>query len=77
MYASGFSRNSYLNPLTNPRKCSGYGWYQEEVKETIFLKTDSVITIPANVKHWYGASKNSWLSLSPSKCWKKIPQMSV
>lgn len=50
---------------------------KKRLKKQFFLKTDSVITIPANDKHWYGASKNSWLSLSPSKCWKKIPQMSV
>ncbi len=50
---------------------------KKRLKRQFFLKTDSVIIIPANVKHWYGASKNSWLSLSPSKCWKKIPQMSV
>lgn len=41
---------------------AGCGWYQEEGKEAIPLKAGSVITIPANVKHWHGASKNSWFS---------------
>lgn len=41
---------------------AGCGWYQEEGKEAIRLKAGSVITIPANVKHWHGASKNSWFS---------------
>lgn len=41
---------------------AGSGWYQEEGQEAIPLKAGSVITIPANVKHWHGASKNSWFS---------------
>lgn len=35
---------------------AGQGWYQEEGKEAISLKPGMVITIPANVKHWHGAS---------------------
>ena len=35
----------------------GKGWYQEEGKEA-----QNVVTIPANVKHWHGASKDSWFS---------------
>lgn len=38
------------------------GWYQEEGKEAVSLKPGMVITIPANVKHWHGAKKNSWFS---------------
>ena len=38
---------------------AGEGWYQEEGKEAIRLKPGMVITIPANVKHWHGAKKNS------------------
>ena len=41
---------------------AGYGWYQEEGKDAISLEPGMVITIPANVKHWYGAKKNSWFS---------------
>lgn len=41
---------------------AGFGWYQEEGKEAIELKPGMVITIPANVKHWHGAKKDSWFS---------------
>lgn len=37
----------------------GEGWYQEEGKEAQSLKPGDVVTIPANVKHWHGAKKNS------------------
>ncbi len=40
----------------------GEGWYQEEGKEAVSLKSGMVITIPANVKHWHGSKKNSWFS---------------
>lgn len=40
----------------------GEGWYQEEGKKAISLKPGMVITIPANVKHWHGAKKDSWFS---------------
>ena len=40
----------------------GEGWYQEEGKEAVSLKPGIVITIPANVKHWHGAKKDSWFS---------------
>ena len=41
---------------------AGEGWYQEEGKEAVNLKPGVVITIPANVKHWHGAKKDSWFS---------------
>ena len=41
---------------------AGYGWYQEEGKEAISLEPGKVIVIPANVKHWHGAKKDSWFS---------------
>lgn len=41
---------------------AGYGWYQEEGKEAIELNPGTVIVIPANVKHWHGAKKDSWFS---------------
>ena len=39
---------------------SGRGWYQEEGKEAQELKPGDVVNIPANVKHWHGAAKDSW-----------------
>ncbi|MBQ3447850.1 MAG: alpha/beta fold hydrolase [Synergistaceae bacterium] len=39
---------------------SGRGWYQEEGKPAQELKPGSVVNIPANVKHWHGAAKDSW-----------------
>ena len=41
---------------------AGYGWYQEEGKKAVSLEPGKVIVIPANVKHWHGAKKNSWFS---------------
>ena len=41
---------------------AGSGWYQEEGKEPESLTPGKVITIPANVKHWHGAKKDSWFS---------------
>ena len=40
----------------------GQGWYQEEGKEAQALEPGDVVTIPANVKHWHGARKDSWFS---------------
>lgn len=40
----------------------GEGWYQEEGKDVVSLHEGSVIMIPANVKHWHGAKKDSWFS---------------
>ena len=94
-FAQYFIGQSYLNPLTDPEKCSlflanvtfepgcrnnwhihhatkgggqilictsGSGWYQEKGKYAISLEPGTVITIPANVKHWHGAKKDSWFS---------------
>ena len=41
---------------------AGFGWYQEEGKDAISLEPGTVIVIPANVKHWHGAKKDSWFS---------------
>lgn len=41
---------------------AGKSWYQEEGKKVISLTPGMVITIPANVKHWHGAKKDSWFS---------------
>ena len=94
-FAQYFIGQSYLNPLTDPKKTNvflanvtfepgcrnnwhihhakrgggqllictaGYGWYQEEGKEAQSLNPGDVVTIPANVKHWHGAKKDSWFS---------------
>ena len=41
---------------------AGEGWYQEEGKAAVSLIPGTVITIPANVKHWHGAKKDSWFA---------------
>ena len=41
---------------------AGEGWYQEEGKEAVSLVPGTVITSPAEVKHWHGAKKDSWFS---------------
>ena len=41
---------------------AGEGWYQEEGKPAVSLVPGTVITIPANVKHWHGAKADSWFS---------------
>ena len=38
----------------------GCGWYQEWGKEPRELHPGDVVNIPANVKHWHGAAKDSW-----------------
>ena len=39
---------------------AGRGWYQEWGKPARELKPGDVVNIPANVKHWHGAAKDSW-----------------
>lgn len=46
----------------------GEGWYQEEGKEAQSLKPGDVVTIPAGVKHWHGAKKDSWFSHLAVEC---------
>ena len=41
---------------------SGRGYYQEWGKPAQELKAGDVVNIPAGVKHWHGASKDSWFS---------------
>ena len=40
----------------------GRGWYQEEGKPAQQIMPGTVIHIPANVKHWHGAAKDSWFA---------------
>ncbi len=39
---------------------AGRGWYQEWGKEPVEMTPCTVIAIPAEVKHWHGAAKDSW-----------------
>jgi quercetin dioxygenase-like cupin family protein len=39
---------------------SGRGWYQEWGKPAVAMTPGTVIAIPAEVKHWHGAAKDSW-----------------
>ena len=39
---------------------AGRGWYQEWGKEPVEMTPGTVIAIPAEVKHWHGAAKDSW-----------------
>lgn len=41
---------------------NGQGWYQEWQKEARPLKAGDVVEIPADVKHWHGAAKDSWFT---------------
>ncbi|WP_294497514.1 cupin domain-containing protein [uncultured Gemmiger sp.] len=38
----------------------GRGWYQEWGQPARELHTGDVVVIPAGVKHWHGAAKDSW-----------------
>ena len=38
----------------------GHGWYQEWGKDAVEMTPGTVIAIPAEVKHWHGAAKDSW-----------------
>lgn len=39
---------------------AGEGWYQEWGKPARALKPGDVVNIPAGVKHWHGAAKESY-----------------
>ena len=41
---------------------AGSGWYQEWGKPAQSLNPGDVVVIPAEVKHWHGAKKDSWFS---------------
>lgn len=46
----------------------GRGWYQEWEQEARELLPGDVVTIPAEVKHWHGAAKDSWFSHVAVEC---------
>ena len=39
---------------------AGRGWYQEWGKEAVEMIPGTIIAVPAEVKHWHGAAKDSW-----------------
>lgn len=39
---------------------AGEGWYQEWGQKPVKLHPGSVVHIPTGVKHWHGATANSW-----------------
>lgn len=40
----------------------GAGWYQEEGREARPLRPGDIVKVPAEIKHWHGAAKDSWFS---------------
>jgi alkylhydroperoxidase/carboxymuconolactone decarboxylase family protein YurZ/quercetin dioxygenase-like cupin family protein len=40
----------------------GRGWYQAWGEKPIELRPGDVVNIPAEVKHWHGAAKDSWFT---------------
>ena len=40
----------------------GRGWYQEYGTEARELNPGDIVNIPAEVKHWHGAAKDSWFA---------------
>ncbi len=41
---------------------AGRGYYQEWGKDAVEMHPGDVVNIPAGVKHWHGAAKDSWFS---------------
>ncbi|MDE6028854.1 MAG: carboxymuconolactone decarboxylase family protein [Clostridiales bacterium] len=46
----------------------GCGWYQQWGKPAQKLYAGDVVYIPAGVKHWHGAAKDSWFSHIAVEC---------
>ena len=41
---------------------AGQGYYQEWGKDAVLMRAGDVINIPVGVKHWHGATADSWFS---------------
>lgn len=41
---------------------SGRGWYQEWGKDAMALRPGDAVVIPPEVRHWHGASADSWFA---------------
>ena len=50
---------------------AGRGYYQEWGKEPVEINPGDVINIPAGVKHWHGAAKDSWFTHLALEDWSK------
>lgn len=46
----------------------GEGWYREWNKPAKKLCAGDAVTVPAGVKHWHGASKDSWFTHIAIEC---------
>ena len=54
----------------------GRGWCQFWGEEARELHPGDVVFIPAGVKHWHGAAKDSWFRTSPSRCRVRVARTS-
>ncbi|MCD7949756.1 MAG: cupin domain-containing protein [Erysipelotrichaceae bacterium] len=66
-FEPGCRNNWHIHHATNgggqiPICVGGRGYYQEWGKDIIEMKPGDCINIPAGVKHWHGAAKDSWFS---------------
>lgn len=49
----------------------GRGWYQEEGRPAQELHRGDIVDIPAGVKHWHGAAKDSYFTHLAAEDWSK------
>lgn len=62
-FSPGVRKNWHIHKIRQTLLVTdGYGYYQEEGKKAIKLKKGDIVEIPANVKHWHGATKDSYLT---------------
>lgn len=54
--------HKHLNGYQILLATAGQGWYQEAGKPAQLLNPGDVVVIYAGVKHWHGATKDSWFS---------------
>ncbi|WP_367419115.1 cupin domain-containing protein [Snodgrassella alvi] len=52
--------HKHLNGYQILLATAGQGWYQEAGKPAQLLNPGDVVVIHAGVKHWHGATKDSW-----------------
>ncbi|WP_367645530.1 cupin domain-containing protein [Snodgrassella alvi] len=54
--------HKHLNGYQILLATAGQGWYQEAGKPAQLLNPGDVVVIHAGIKHWHGATKDSWFS---------------
>lgn len=54
--------HKHLNGYQILLATAGQGWYQEAGKPAQLLNPGDVVVIHVGVKHWHGATKDSWFS---------------